>query len=144
MLLLALGAGLGACSQQEADQAAAADVTAPPAEVATAPVPAGHTTDEGGSSVYTTQDSEDIIITGNNSVQTRTVNGQDIQVLGDGNQATFTGRGKDFYAVGNANTVVLEHVKSIQVTGDNNVVTWKGDTPNIQNAGKNNTISQVK
>ena len=142
-LLLALGAGLGACSQEKgSSEVATAPKEAPAAEVST---PAVSITDEGNSSVVSSQDAEGIFINGSNSVQTRKVDGQDIQIAGDANQSTFMGKAKGLYVIGNTNVVTLENVASIQVTGDNNVVTWQGTaTPTINNFGKNNRIAQAK
>ena len=99
---------------------------------------------KGDASTVMTSDDDEIVITGNKSVQSRACNGQVVQLQGDENQATFTGTSKGLYIIGNKNKVTLENVASIQVTGDDNTVTWSGTEPQINNIGKGNTIAQAK
>ncbi|TGE06304.1 DUF3060 domain-containing protein [Hymenobacter fodinae] len=132
ILLMAAGIGLGACSQgntqQEVSTADNVSRATPTAKAATA----------------TPKTAEDVVINGNNTVQTQAVSGQNIEVTGDSNTATFTGHSQEFNLTGSDNVVVLENVKTIEVTGDNNTVTWRGSTPTVTNLGQHNVIERAK
>ena len=139
LLSLALAAALSACSPPEEEQAVRSEagtqrIEAPGISIAS----------KGDASTVITSDDDEIVITGNKSVQSRACTGQEVQVQGDENQADFTGTCKGLYLIGNQNKITLENVATIQVTGDGNTVTWRGTEPQINNIGKGNTIAKAR
>jgi|GEM_PF-6763140 len=128
-LAAALTAGLGACSSHTSDSESEAD--------SGASVEAG----DGGVVVH---DDEDVIITGDEVVETRACTGQDVQVTGSNCKCTFTGTCGEVTIVGADNEVSLENVTSITLMGSNNTVTWRGKEPEISNIGTDNQITRAK
>lgn len=139
LLGLALAAVLGACSQTTDERENRSETDSQRIEA-----PGVSIESKGDASTVITSDEDEIVITGNKSVQNRACNGQDVQVQGDDNQADFTGTCKGLYIIGNQNKITLENVATIQITGDDNIVSWRGTEPKIANVGKGNVIAKAK
>ena len=139
LLSLSLAAVLSACSQTKDEREGQGKT-----DVQRVEAPGMSIESKGDASTVITSDEEEIVITGNKSVQNRACNGQDVQVQGDDNQANFTGTCKGLYIIGSKNNVTLENVATIQVTGDDNTVTWRGTKPQINTIGKGNAIAEAK
>jgi hypothetical protein len=130
LLTAALTTTLGACSHRSADHDADdTDVTIEGSK-------------EDG--VIVVHNDGDVTITGDNTAETRALNGQDVQVVGSGNKATFTGRCGEITVMGAGNQVAVENVTSLNLVGSNNTVTWRGKEPEINNLGQNNRVVQAK
>ena len=136
LLGLALAAALSACSQAKEERS---DTDTQRMEA-----PGVSVENKGDASTVITSNDDEIVITGNKSVQSRACNGQIVQVQGDDNKADFTGTCKGLYVTGNKNKITLENVATIQVTGSDNTVTWRGTEPQIYNIGKGNSIAKAQ
>lgn len=138
LLGLALATGLSACSQPKDDGQIRSDSDLQRNEVSDVSIES-----KGDEATVTTSDENEVVITGNKSVQKRTCTGQDVQMQGDDNKADFTGNCEGLSVIGNRNAVTLENVATIQVTGDGNTVRWRGTKPQITNIGEGNTIAKA-
>ncbi|MCA8829523.1 DUF3060 domain-containing protein [Hymenobacter pini] len=142
LVIAALAAALGACSQTSSDGRftpreqgyASTSSTADIARDAAA----------GTDSSTGTADETEVSINANNLIQTRTIHSQTVQLIGDGNRVTFAGESKVFSLTGNSNDVKLDNVKDIEITGDNNTVIWRGTRPYISTTGKGNVVRETK
>ena len=139
LLGLALVTVLGACSQPKNDGETQGDSDPQRIEV-----PGVRIETKGNEATVMTSDENEIVITGNKSVQKRACTGQDVQMLGDDNKADFTGNCEGLSVIGNRNAVTLDNVATIEVTGDDNTVRWRGTKPQITNTGKGNTIAKAE
>ena len=138
LLRLALAAGLSACTQSGGDGKIQSDADSQKIEM-----PGVSIESKGDASTVITSDENEIVITGNKSVQKRACTGQQVQMQGDDNKDDFTGSCEGLSVIGNRNAVTLENVATIEVTGNDNVVRWRGTEPQITNIGKGNTIAKA-
>lgn len=138
LLGLGLTTVLSACSQPKNDGETQGNSDPQRIEV-----PGVSIESKGDEATVITSDENEIVITGNKSVQKRACTGQDVQMLGDDNKADFTGNCEGLSIIGNRNAVTLDNVATIEVTGDDNTVRWRGTKPQITNIGKGNTIAKA-
>jgi hypothetical protein len=88
-----------------------------------------------------------LVLTGDDSNISRSVNAQQVRVVGDRNHVNLTGSVDELLVTGKYNSIAVERVGRVRFLGDHNSVAYKsasdGQKPEVASVGEHNSIRQA-